>query len=59
MGQFWSGPGPQPGQLHDAIQWNNINEIFRLLDAGISVSVHKSEIQFFHKELQCKGTIFC
>ena len=45
MGQLWSDPGPQPGQLHEAIQQNNVNEIFRLLDAGISVSYIESDLE--------------
>ena len=39
MGQLWSDPSndTQPGKLHNAIKRNDINEVFRLLDTGISV----------------------
>lgn len=40
MGQLWSEPVEEasPKLLHHAIRQNDINEIFRLLDAGVSVS---------------------
>ena len=45
MGQLWSDPGPRPGLLHQAIQQNDINELFRLLDSGMSVSFRQDMVQ--------------
>ena len=40
MGQLWSDQAtPVSGQLHNAIHHNDMNEVFRLLDTGVSVSV--------------------